>query len=98
MRARTERLQLLCESALSQVPVPGQSRVARKAPGRTVAGTLFPCRVYSARVAGRARPTEQARDVRSIVSGYGGNLAGDCSGSPTPRGANRLFLHPAHLG
>jgi len=74
------------------MPVPGQSRVAGEASERTLANPLFPCRVYFARAAGCTGPSEQARDVWSVVPSDRGNPAGDCSRSATPRSTDRLFL------
>src|ERR1700693_824591 len=98
MRPRTERIQLVCRSALSQVPVPGPSEVAGKTPGRTPAVRVFSCRVYVASATGHPGPTEQTPDVRSVVPGHGRNSAIHRGRSQAPRGPDRLLLHPTQLG
>src|SRR5712692_1567113 len=98
MRPRTERIQLVCRSALSQVPVPGPSEVAGKTPGRTPAVRVFSCRVYAASATGHPGPTEQTPDVRSVVPGYGRNSAIDRGRSEAPGCPDRLLLYPTHLG
>src|ERR1035438_7112116 len=98
MRPRTECLQLVRRSALSQVPVPGPSEVAGEASGRTPALRIFSCRVYAASATGHPGPTEQTPDIRSVVPGYGRNSSIDRGRSQAPGCPDRLFLHPAYLG
>src|SRR5712692_5400457 len=98
MRPRTERIQLVCRSALSQVPVPGPSEVAGKTPGRTPAVRVFSCRVYAASATGHPGPTEQTPDVRSVVPGYGRNSSIDRRRSEAPGCPDRILLHPAYVG
>src|SRR5713101_8433498 len=98
MRPRTERIQLVCRSALSQVPVPGTSEVAGKTPGRTPALRVFSCSVYAASATGLPGPTEQTPDVRSVVPGYGRNSSIDRRRSEAPGRPDRLLLHPTYMG
>src|SRR5271169_2886414 len=98
MRPRTECIQLVRRSALSQVPVAGPSEVAGEASSRTFAVRVFSCRVYLASATGYAGSAEQTPDVRPAVSCYRRDLTVDCSRSETPGSPDRVFLHPAHLG
>src|ERR1700680_1520041 len=98
MRPRTECIQLVRRSALSQVPVPGPSEVAGEASGRTPAVRIFSCRVYAASATGHSGPTEQTPDVRSVVPGYSRSSSIDRGRSQAPGCPDRLLLHPAYLG
>src|SRR5215831_15278718 len=47
-----------CAPPLPQVPVPSQSQMAGKTPGRTSAGGIFPCGIYTARTARQPQSAE----------------------------------------
>src|ERR1700675_61736 len=98
MRPRTERIQLVCRSALSQVPVPGPSEVAGKTPGRPPAVRVFSCSVHAASTTGHPGPTEQTPDLRSVVPGHGRNSSIYRGRSEAPGCPGLLLLHPAYLG
>src|ERR1035438_213327 len=98
MRPRTECLQLVRRSALSQVPVPGPSEVAGEASGRTPAVRIFSCGLYAASTTGHSGITEQTPDVRFVVPDYGQNSSIDRGRSQAPGCPDRLLLHPAYRG
>src|SRR5271156_5071411 len=98
MLPRTECLQLVRRSALSQVPVPGPSEVAGEASGPTPAVRIFSCGLYAASPTGHSGITEQTPDVRSVVPGYGQNSSIDRGRSQAPGCPDRLLLHSAYLG
>ena len=69
LRRHADRLQLLPQSPLSEVPGRGAGEVARRPPSRTLAGSLFPPRLHLARADRRDRLPEQGRRLRDPVQG-----------------------------
>ena len=93
-----DRLQLLPQPALPEVPGRGGADVACRARGRPLAGRLLPRRVHAARRGRRHRLTQQGARLRPAVQGGVGDDDDDCRRSQAPRRAHRHHRRTPHLG
>ena len=94
----THRLQLLPQSALSEVPGRGGKAMAGRARSRTAAGAVLPRGVHAAGADQRHRLPEQGRHLRPPVQGLSRDADHDCRRPEAPRGPDRGHLGAAHLG
>ena len=91
-------LQLVPQSPLPKVPVPGPCRVVGGPPIRTPDHALFPRGLYRAARDRRHRPLQQ-RTVYDLLFQRGGrDLAGGRRQPQASGGRDRLLGGPAHLG
>lgn len=93
-----DRLQLLPQPALSEVPGCGGADLACRARGRPPAARLLPRRVHVARRGRRHRVPEQGARLRLAVQGGVGDDADHRGGSQAPRSQDRHHRGPPHLG
>ena len=93
-----DRLQLVPQPALPQVPVAGGPGLARGARGGAAAGPLLPRRVHPAGGARRDRLPEQGPGLRPAAQGRGGGADHDRGRPEAPRGPDRRHRGAAHLG
>ena len=77
LRALADRLQLLPQPALSEVPGRGGAHLAGRARGRPAAGRLLPRRVHAAGRGRRHRLPQQGGGLRPAVPGGVGDDADD---------------------
>ena len=67
LRHRPDRLQLVPQPALPEVPEPARPALARGAPGRSAAGRVLPRGLHAAGADRRHRLPEQGRGLRAAV-------------------------------
>ena len=96
--AHADRLQLLPQPSLPEVPGRRRQGMARRARGRVVAGAVLSRRVHAAGADQRHRLPEQGRHLRHPVQGLGRGADHDRRRSKAPRRARRRHLRAAQLG
>ena len=93
-----DRVQLLPQPALPEVPGRGGAPMAGRPRSRAAAGALLPRRLHAAERAARHRLPEQARGLRPPDEGGGRDDARHRRRSQAPRRADRYHGRAAHLG
>ncbi len=93
-----DRLQLLPQPALPEVPGRGGTHLARRARGRPAAGRLLPRRLHAARRGRRHRLPQQGAGLRPAVQGGIGDDADDRRRSQASRRPHRHHRRAPHLG
>ena len=96
--AHADRLQLLPQSALSEVPGRSGEGMAGRARGRTAAGAVLSRGVHAAGSDRRHRLSEQGRDLRSAVQGLGRDADHHRGRPQAPRRPHRRLVRPSYLG
>jgi len=96
--AHADRLQLVPQPALPEVPRGGSEAMARRARGRAVAGGVLSHGVHVAGADRRYRLPQQGRYLRHPVQGLGRGADYDRGRPKAPRRAGRHYLRAAQLG
>ena len=98
VRLHHDRLQLLPQPALPEVPRRRRQGLACRPRSQPVAGAVLSRRVHAPCGRRRHRLSEQGRDLRSFVQGLGRDHADDRRRSEAPRRQDRHHLRAPHLG
>src|SRR3954471_15605281 len=96
--AHDDCLQQLPQPALPEVPGCSRKGVARRAPGRSPAPPLLPCRVHAAGRDRRHRLPEQGRDLRYPLQGVRRDADHHRRRSEASWRPDRRHIRAAHLG